>query len=900
MFKKSRISQALLVAFGGSVALGGFHGAAQAQRVEITGSSIRSISSETALPITVLKVDDLAKAGVTNAQQALQFVASNQSAITTANSVGASNGGASFADLRGLGSARTLVLVNGKRMVNNAYNGGTSAVDLNTIPFGAVERIEVLNDGASAIYGSDAIAGVVNFITRREYQGLTLNGSIVEPGASGGGQVWDIGATGGYGSLTDQGWNIFGGITYRKQDPLKSTDRDFAKTSFIPDRGVNKTSPTSFPANYTQANLTGTYNPSLPNCDPPFSIPSGGICRFDYVPFINIIPEQEQLTLMAKGSFAVNKQNTVSLEYLQANNTVSSKISPTPLGGLTMVPGNPYFPGAGNTAANPNAAFDPNANISLGWRQTELGGRASESENKTDRFLLEWQGNYMNWDYTVAALSSNSDITNKFTGGYVSSTGVKNGLTAGGTAAVPWLNPFAAQTPEGLAYLKGQQVIGEVQQAEGRLTGVTANASGEIYKLPAGPVTMGAVLEYYKDKVTYTNNFALISQAASSGLELAQDATGDRNWFGASVEFNIPVVKDVEVNLALRYDDYSDFGSTWNPKISARWTPTKELLVRGSYNTGFRAASLYDTYGPAYLTNTGDPYNDPVLCPGGTVNTAAGGVESRDCDIQFNQQNSGNANVQPETSKAWTVGLAFQPIPSTTLSVDYWNYRVDDSINVVGEQVIFGDPTKYAANFVRCSQISAAEAAVIPACSVPGGDPLAYIVNGITNLGTYKTSGLDFAANWQSEATEYGRFSVGWLATYVLSYEYQLEVGGVFNDNLGVYFNGQPVSRYRQSLNFGWQLQSWTANLINRYSLGYEDQNAVDPQYYNKVGAVNTWDLTVGWSGVKGLTLQAGILNMFDQDPPFSNQGGGFQVGYDYRYGNPIGRAYMLRAVYSF
>lgn len=899
MFKKTRISKSLMLAFGGSIVLAGLP--AQAERVTITGSAIKSISAETTLPVTTLNVSELAKAGVTNAEQALQFIASNQSATPTTTSVGASTGGASFADLRGLGAARTLVLVNGKRMVNNAYNSGIAAVDLNAIPYGAVERIEVLQDGASAIYGSDAISGVVNFITRREYQGVSVNGSITLPTTSGGGDSWDLGITGGYGSLAEQGWNIFGSVTYRSQDALKSTDREYAKTSFIPSRGVNKTSGTSFPGNYVQSGLAGTYNPSHPACDPPFSIESGGICRFDYVPFIDIIPKQEQLAVMAKGSFQVNKDNVVSLEFLQANNTVSTKISPTPLTGNPMSADNPYFPGAGITAANPNPLFNPNGNISVGWRQTELGGRASEPENKTDRFLLQWEGNYMNWDYNVSALSSNSNIKNQFTGGYVSSSGVRAGLVTGaGTAAVPWLNPFGPQTAEGLAYLKGQQVIGQVQEAEGRLTGISATASGEVYKLPAGPMTMAVGLEYYKDKVDYTNNFTLIRQAASSGLELAEDASGSRDWWGVMAELNIPVVKDFEVNLALRYDDYSDFGSTWNPKISGRWTPTKELLVRGSWNSGFRAASLYDTYGPASVTFTGNPYDDPVLCPGGVLNVAAGGVQSRDCGQQFQQQQGGNTNVQPETSQAWTVGLVFQPTPSSSVSVDYWNYVVKDSINVIGEQVIFGDTTKYANNFVRCSQVSPTVAASLSTCPIPGGDPLAYIINTITNLGEYKTSGFDFSANWRSDATQYGRFSAGWIATYVLNYEYQLEAGGVFNDNLGVYFNGQPVSNYRHSLNLGWQYDAWQTNLINRYSRGYIDENGVDPQFYNKVGSINTWDLTVTWTGIKNLSLQAGLLNIFDQEPPFSNQGGGFQVGYDYRYANPIGRAFMLRGSYSF
>ncbi len=372
------------------------------------------------------------------------------------------------------------------------------------------------------------------------------------------------------------------------------------------------------------------------------------------------------------------------------------------------------------------------------------------------------------------------------------------------------------------------------------------------------------------------------------------------NWTGVFAEFNIPVVKDLEVNLALRYDHYSDFGSTTNPKASVRWTPTKGLLLRGSVNTGFRAPSLYEAYSPASLTNTADSYDDPVLCPGGTVDVAAGGIATRDCEQTFDQQIGGNQNLQPETSTAWGVGIVFQPTSQSTLSVDYWNYTVKDNIGVVGESEIFADPDTYAANFVRCSQLTPGQQASNERCAVGGGDPLAYVVNTNLNLGNFKTSGLDFSAAWRSQATEYGRFSLGWQATYVLQYEYQLGKGGAYSNNLGTFFNGTAITRYRQVLNLGWQQGPWAVNLINRYVSGYTDQNDVDPQDYNKVGAVNTWDLAVTWTGVDRLSVTAGLANMFDQEPPFSNQTSISQRGYDPRYGNPIGRAFLLRAVYTF
>jgi len=911
MYKKRALNRALLLAFGGAVT-GSLP--VQAQQVTITGSSIRQISSETALPVTVLKADELAKAGVTNAEQALAFVTSNQSAVNAAISVGSVNGGASFADLRGLGPARTLVLLNGKRLVMNPYDsGGASAVDLNTIPYGAVDRIEVLNDGASALYGSDAIAGVVNFITRSEYQGLTLTGSTSLPTSSGGGQSYDIGVTGGIGSLSEQKWNLFGGLSYRRQRALSALDRGFASSSEIPDRGVYYSSFTTFPANYYQpATLPDdVFNPTAPGCDPPNSLSGGSLCFFDYVRFLNIVPEQEQLSAIVKGTLAVDADNTVSLEYIQGNNKLSSVVAPSAIS-WSMPSTNPFYPGGPGlsgvpgTAANSTAGFDASAPIDLDWRTTTMGSRVSTFDNKTDRFLLDWQGAYKNWFYSAAILQSNSNITNSFNGGYVNESAMRAGLEGstipGGGAAAPWLNPFGVQTPDGQAYMNSQRILGQVQRAEGRLFGIKAEASGEIYKLPAGPLTMGLGLEYYRDRVNYTNNLALIREAASSGLEGVEDSSGSRNWFGLFAEFNIPVVKNLDFSLAARYDDYSDFGSTFNPKASIRWTPTKELLVRGSVNSGFRAPSLFQAYSPTSITNTaGNRLNDPLLCPGGVVDTAAGGVAGRDCEQSFEQQLGGNSNLQPETSTAWSVGLVFQPTTSSTVSIDYWNYVVKDSIAQLGENAIFDNPSAYASSFVRCSQLSPEQQAEFTSCGIPGGDPLAYIVNTWQNLGNYKTSGIDFSAGWSSPAYAFGRFSVGWQATWVLDYEYQFEPGGAYNNNLGIYFNGQAVSRYRQFLNLGWRYENWSANLINRYSRGYIDDNSfVDPAYYNSVGATNTWDLAVTWNGIKGLVMTAGITNLFDQEPPFSNQGTLFQVGYDARYANPIGRAFLLRASYAF
>lgn len=904
MFKKTKVCKGLLLAFGGSLALsampsfGQTAGTAQLDRVEITGSSIRRLAAEQSLPVTVLKTEDLARAGVTNAEQAINFVASNQSSTTTTNSVGASNGGAAYANLRGLGDTRTLVLVNGKRMVNNPYSA--AAVDLNAIPFAAVDRIEVLTDGASAVYGTDAIAGVVNFIMKKEYTGISVEGSGSWPTASGGGQNYTFGITGGIGSLAEDGWNVYAGVNYTQQDALRAMDRSYANTAYRPEKNINSLSGRTSPANYFQGD--GAWNPSSPNCAPPGSVNAfdDGLCYYDYVTQIDLIPKQEQLSLIARGSYAVNKDNTIALEYLQANNKVATKIAAASIPGMPMPANSPFFPGgSGGVPANTDPLFDPTQPIAVTWRLTDAGNRQSEFENDTNRILLNWEGQYAGWDYSANLFQSKATVTNSFTGGYVNADSIQAGIA--GTGGAPWINPFGPQSDAGAAFIAASQLRGEAQKATGTLKVFNAQTSGEIYKMPAGPLMLAVGVEFMKDENEYTNNYALTEPAASSGIAGAKNISGSRRDNAIMAELNIPILKELEVGLAIRYDDYSDVGGTTNPKVSFRYQPTQQLLFRGSYNEGFRAPTLQDLYAPVSYTYSGSRYNDDVLCPGGVVNTAAGGQQTRDCNQQFQQQQNGNPNLKPETSKAWSLGFAVQPMESLTLGIDYWNYNVSDSLGATGENEIMGNQGFYSARIIRCSQVDPALIPTLDNCrNNTSGDPIAYFENGQLNLGTYKTSGIDVTGTWQSAATDYGRFNIGYRGTYVINYEYQLASGAQFHNNLGVYFNGNPVARYRQVLNFGWQYAAWAAQLVNRYSSGYTDQYTNVDGSKATVAGTNVWDLAVTWSGVKGLAVTAGLTNMFNQTPPFSNQDSGFQLGYDQRYASPIGRAFILRGTYQF
>lgn len=909
MFRKTKLCSGLLLAFGGAAALAPGVALAQAsdQRIEITGSLIRRLASEAATQVVTLNIEELQKSGVTNAEQAVKFITQQQGGSVTSGSVSGTNGAASYANLRSLGEGRTLVLLNGKRVAANPF--AVVGTDLNTLPLSAVARIETLPDGASAIYGTDAIAGVINFITKKDYRGASV-AATVQKTEDGGGNVASATLLGGTGDLSSQGWNVYAGINVRQQKPMRGDERAFSQSSYQPQNGFNGTSPTTFPANYTQ---TGTIpngaNPTFPGCQPPSAIPvagqAGQRCFADTQVFTNTVPLQDQNSLFVKGSLALGKDHTASLEYFRSYNRVRTRIAPSPEGGLTMNRSSPFYPGNGITPANP--ALDTSRSISVSWRTVPLGSREGEQENVTQRLVAAIEGSIAGWDYQASVLSSNAKVENFFLNGYPMTQPLRNGV-AGINGVGPILNPFGDQTAAGLAYLQANQVLGKVQDGESKATGITATVSRAIGRLGGGDAMLALNVESRKEEMIYNTDIPKVSQAASSGLAgsgaLRQ---GDRDIQALSLETNLPLMKGLEVGLSVRYDKYSDFGNTTNPKVSVRYQPNEMVVLRGSANSGFAAPSLYSLYLPNSTTFTGNRYNDPVLCPGGVPTAAA--IPSRDCGIQFQQLQGGNAGLTAESSKAWTVGFVLQPTNHLTLGLDYWEYKIKDSISTIGEQSIFADPAKYANLFVRCSQAPADRRAAIGACQIPGGDPLAYVINTFLNLGDIKTTGIDLQATVNSGPTSVGRFTASLRGTYITKYEFQIEPGGVWFNPLGNYspqFDG-PVIRYQQVVTVGWEQGPWSALISNRYLNGYLDQNAqgapfnVAPFNNRTVGEYSVFDVSVSYTGVKGMTLQAGILNVFDQDPPFTNQVRRFQArGYDDRFHNPLGRTYQVSARYEF
>jgi iron complex outermembrane receptor protein len=845
---------------------------AKVTKVTVTGSSIKGVAAQSASPITIIKAEDLAKQGVTTVQEALSKVSANQAGFSTAQNVGASGTSGSTANLRGLGSDKTLVLLNGRRLAYSPFL--TSSTNLNIIPMAMIERIEVLRDGASAVYGADAIAGVINFITKKSFQGLNISGGLIQPEQTGGDKQ-DISIFGGYGDLDEQGYNVYGVLDYRKSNGIMAKDRSISRRGgVIPELGLNSGSRNAFPANFndpTSNVLANPYGNSNCNNTPNVSA-ENGLCYLNTQALIGIVPDTETISALGRGTFKLSENFNAVGEYIFTRDKVTSSIAPDVYSGSVSLPStSPYYPGNGITPAVSGLSGDP-LNLYL---RSQAGNRISETTTDSHRLFAGLEGEAYGWDIDLGLSYAKSEASDSFAGGYLNQSQLQAALNNGS------INPFGASADQSL--WKSFEVKGDSQTASLDSTTADFTLSRAIYTLPAGDVGFAFGGSYSKQNWESEVNSAIVSQVPGSGIDPdTPKSTGKRDISALFTEFHIPISKSLEAQLAARYDDYSDFGGTFNPKFALRWEPIKQLMLRSSYSTGFRAPSLYDMNAPRSETYTGSRYNDPVLCPGGTATQAQYQTE---CNTQFKRLEGGNPDLEPEESTSITAGVVFEPIKNLVLTADYYHIEVDNLIDTLSDSMIFADPEKYSAYFIR------------------GADGrIQYLNTTKVNMGGIKTQGVDLSLNYLSPMTATGRFGFGIDGTYVLKYDRQDEKGGPWVSRVGTYYNQQVYTRWKHVANVNWSFENWKMVFEQQFSRGYKDQNTTDDAQYNnhRVGDYTLYNISGTYSGFHNLELTAGIKNLFDKAPPASNVTDNFQYGYDSSYADPTGRAYYLRATYKF
>ena len=893
--------------------------AVKAEKIEVTGSSIKRIEGESALPVETITREDIDKVGVTTAAELLQKITSNVGGLTDGASISDQSGaqrGFNGANLRGLGVSSTLVLLNGRRLANFASPGDNAGVDLNNIPSGAIQRVEVLKDGASAIYGTDAMGGVINFITRKDYQGVDISVYSLSTQQGGAGKT-SVSASAGYGDLGKDGFNVWGAVDMQKLDSLRSSQRAFIREYDLPGRLAPQTSSNPFPANvdltttqltalnnFVRANPTtalrgtnadGTWNPGGINSNSrrvnfartsctgganPNSVVATGLggregCSYNYMGDTEIYPESEKTNFIGRATFQLAPSHQLFAEALLSKTTTDYAASPATSGRI-RTSANITLP------ASLQAVTGITTPVDFRFRLSDAGNRTSRVESEATRLVLGALGTFGAWDYDAAINQSVNEATDENLRGWVSNTRMLAGI-ANGT-----YNPFVLPTAAGRAFMDSIQLSGAARISKGTTTIVDGKVSRMLGRLDGGDIVLALGAEARRERTEFSATNVLKSNdvqgdRASSGALLA-DTNSTRDVKGIYAEVVAPFSKQWEFQFAVRNDRYDGVFdqatnrttpklTTTNPKFGISYRPDSTLLVRASYGTGFRAPSVSELFRPVRVGITASFVRDPV----------SGEVGQLPLD-RFS-----NPDLQPEKSKQFSIGVVFEPSRNWNGSVDFWSIRKTDIISEIGEETIFSNPTYYN------------NPAIVSRDS--GG-----FVNVITvkkeNRGKLNTAGLDVAMRWRGDSGPYGRFSAGLIGTVVTEYQFATDPRSPLVDGLGRFRDDKAVQRWRHKLNFDWDRGPVGLTLSNTYLSSYRDQNVeglAAPEWNNRtVDAYSLWDLSGSYRFSQNLRLRGGVLNLLDTAPPFTNQSRYFQVTWDSTYGDPRGRSYYASLTYSF
>jgi iron complex outermembrane receptor protein len=941
-----------------AVSLAMFAGAALAQspapgptkeKIEITGSNIKRIQSEGALPVEIITRADIERQGITSAEQLVFLLSSNGNGLDNLASnadviAGAARGnnGATSPNLRGQGSNATLVLLNGRRIAAHGLNGGT--VDVNSIPLAAIERVEILKDGASAIYGTDAVGGVINFITRKDYTGVNLQ-VFADQTEQKGGEIYRFSAAGGIGDLQKDGFNVMGTIASRHNKALRGDQRDFVNT-FQPDRGLSvdtRGTPiaTVFPVSSIRTILSSRVGGAISNGTGPTQpgttvAMSGGINFLDlpgqagcnsvdgqqaYDERLWAIPNaawacawdtgraamiQQPVTdnsFFGRATYKLGPNTQIFAEATASRVETKKSFSNNQLSTSTATTSplfNVLYPATGaayNQVFNAIAAVFPTIEenrgqgIAFRWRCMPCGPRELETEAKTDRLLLGIEGSWGEWDYRAGVSRARSDVRSTIGSGYYFDDQFFN-LIRNGT-----INPFSVvQTQQAVdaiaaASAKGVKLYG----GEFTLSQYDANVSGPVWKLPAGEVMVAAGMDFRKEEYKFqgderdlANQRGIFNVPFDNVNALGGVERDIKAFYG---ELLVPILKNLEATLAVRHDDYTGFGGTTNPKISGRWQPLQQLLFRGNYNTGFRVPTFNQLFNGATESQfTGATLVDFSKCPAGVVSTTPGCESIRPVVVT-----GGIPNLGPEESKQWSVGMVIAPFENFSASIDYWDIKREGTIQLLDLTTLSRNIAYFPERFQR-----------------DAAGNIIRIDDRWLNAGDTITKGIDVNAKWNGNVGP-GRFLAQLDGTYLTEKKSRIVPSTPYGPSEIANFTraGDLGLRWKHVASFTYYQGPWATTLTNLYRTGYKDfvlpgvaNGTVTPPNWNPtVDPYSIYNLTVIYSGFKKLTITGGIRNLFNEDPPFSvaydsNTGAG--SSWEPRVADPRGRSYTLLLSYTF
>jgi iron complex outermembrane recepter protein len=875
-------------------------------KVVVTGSMVKRADAETAEAITILSADALKAQGITSVEQVINTLTSATPSINIASSVGTFSGGGTFANLRGLGNARTLVLLDGERLAPNAFSG--AGVDLSGIPFSAIESVEVLREGASALYGSDAIAGVINFKTKKNYRGGDIDATIDVPQRPGG-RSGDVNLSWGHGRLSTDGYNLLISGSYSKQEELTATQRGFSAYGLNLADGITSTNfPGSWPGSIldNNGNLWQYSGPGgYPTCaGNPYPTTFNGACSYKYSSATDLLPESHELSGLVQFTKALPNNNELKLQYFVAQSQVRDFSGPM-FYDFQMDPASPYYPTAGNltcvgTCTAPVDLTDP---IDAIWTDPN-NSRYSGNTNIAQRLLVTFSGSNYGWDYSTDFNWSKNLNNNTLNGGYP----VEAELAPGGVLS-DLINPFGPQSAAGQALINSSYMQGTYEVGQYTYWAVDGHAThplGDAFNAgtPA-TLALGATLstESYSNATTPFNTI----MAPATGLTDSAVA-GHRQIQAIYMELDVPMSKSVDFDISDREDRYSDFGQTNNGKIQLLYHPTDWVTFRGTASTGFRAPTLNNLYAPNSLAastsgtmGTGNPDCNPT--PTGGIWTA------NTCNSQGIGLFGGNNKLTPETSKNFDLGIVLSPVADLGITADYFRVLIDNTISGVPASAIYGNPTTFA-NYIVPATTGTYAGTLTPSiaeasdCTPYTASTCGYISLLPSNTGFLTTSGMDISVQYR-QRTAIGTFHEDVEGTWVTQYKEEQYTGGPTQNLLGnLQIQGlNPAFRWQHDITVDWTSpgKMWGAGLVDRYWSGYADEFPNAAGAIPHVGSYNLLDGFASITPFKKFTVLVGVKNILNTSPPLTNAPqNNFAEGYNALIADPRLRNFYINLKYGF
>lgn len=829
------------------------------ERIAVTGSRISRLDIEGISPVAVISNEEIRAQGIQSTADLFQRITQlGFGSFSEQGDINDDTGpGTSGIALRGLSANATLVLVNGRRVTNSPFAKEitTSTVDLNTIPFPAIDRVEILLDGASAIYGTDAIAGVVNIILRNDLQGGEV---FATAGTSTEGDSEEYRASLMYGNQMGQ-TRFMTTLDWYRIESLGFSDRPFSATanrSQVHPEGLDlRSSLGSNPGAFFL--LDSAQFLADPACPEDRLASGGALCLFDFAPDMVLRPESRRTSLVTLVEHDFNENMTLFGEFLanHRRGEISGAASPT-VDELFV------------SADHPDNPFGED--VRARFRFTEVGPRVQRDTHTVLRGVVGVRGLFPqapNWDYEVSAAVTRHSAQQDGIGGFVNVEAAQAALDDFS------LNIFGGAT-------NSPEVLNRIETFTTR-TGVSrqyvldAGVSGQFGNLAGGPVGIAFGGQYRDESIRDTPDFQF-REGLIVGTEATQ-AAGERDINSLYAEAALPVLDTLEFQLALRSDDYSDFGRTTNPRVGAFFQPHDVVSFRASYSEGFRAPSLPEIGLGA--TEESPPLVDSTRCPLTGDEQDCGATERI---VRF----SGNPNLDPEESESFNFGIIIAPSDWWSVSIDYWRIEHENLI-ASDTQFIVDNESEFPGRVVRLEP-TAEEAAQ----GIPGR--IDFIEDTFLNFGSQETDGFDFDARFNFRDFMGGNLVVHGVASYINSFDRQLREGQPVRSLEGTHQRPQ----WRVVTSADWSTSNWGVGATARYVDSYtEENNPFGIPINRTVGSFLTFDVRGHWEPVPGTRIFGAIHNLLDRDPPFVSAS---FFGFDNRNHDPRGTFIQLGLSHEF